>query len=289
MKPSNTTKVRLSAFKDYFKPPQLTYRVWKVWRRDFDVFVKTIKVNFMPPLLEPIFYLAAMGLGLGGIISPSELGGLSYIQFIAPALLAISIMNSSFFECTYGSFVRMYFQKTFDAIIATPVNIEEVIAGELLWGATRSLISSSIVAGVIAFFSLIAVLLGLSPTYYLITNPLPLLIPFVAFLAGLTFSTIAMCFTALAPNIDFFNYPAFLLITPMFLISGTFFPLVRLPGFVQIIAQVFLPLTHAVNLMRNLFFANLGSAVLLSLLWLLAVTPVFFILSVNMMRKKLIK
>jgi lipooligosaccharide transport system permease protein len=116
--------------------------------------MKTWKVNFFPPLLEPIFYLVALGYGLGGFVQPIQ--GLAYVQFIAPALVSISIMNSSFFECTYGSFVRMYYQKTFDGIIATPISIEEVIAGEMLWGATRSLISSSIVLAVVAAFGLIS-------------------------------------------------------------------------------------------------------------------------------------
>jgi lipooligosaccharide transport system permease protein len=113
-----------------FAIPKLTYRVWTVWRRNFDVFTKTIAVNFVPSLLEPILYLLAFGYGLGGFI-PS-IRGQSYISFIAPALVAISIMNGSFFECTFASFVRMYFQKTFDAIVATPVSVEEVVAGELL-------------------------------------------------------------------------------------------------------------------------------------------------------------
>ena len=118
-----------------FSIPKITYRVWKVWRRNADVFVKTIGVNFLPSLLEPIFYLLAFGFGLGGFIP--EINGQPYLNFIAPALVAISLMNGSFFECTYGSFVRMYYQKTFDAIVATPVSVEEVVAGELLWGATR--------------------------------------------------------------------------------------------------------------------------------------------------------
>ena len=122
--------MKLAEIASLFRIPQLTYRVWKVWQRDFDVFMKTWKVNFFPPLLEPIFYLVAMGFGLGSFVKSIE--GLSYIQFIAPALISISIMYSSFFECTYGSFVRMYFQKTFDASITTPISIEEVIAGELL-------------------------------------------------------------------------------------------------------------------------------------------------------------
>lgn len=121
----------------YFALPRLSNRVWKVWHRNKDVFMKTYKVNFLPPLLEPILYLFALGFGVGSFIDVIE--GMSYPQFIAPALISISIMNSAFFECTYGSYVRMYYQKTFDAIIATPLSIEEVITGELLWGATRVL------------------------------------------------------------------------------------------------------------------------------------------------------
>jgi lipooligosaccharide transport system permease protein len=257
------------------KLPELTYRVWKVWRRDFDVFMKTYKVNFFPPLLEPIFYLLALGIGLGSIVQGIP-GFSSYIQFIAPALLAISMMNNSFFECTYGSFVRMYYQKTFDAIIATPISIEEVIAGELLWGATRSLISASIVLAVIGAFGLI------QSTFFI-------LIPVVAFFSGLLFSTIAMCFTAIAPNIDFFNYPAFLFITPMFLLSGTFFPISDLPWAIQVLAQAFLPLTHAVNLSRGLMVGNLEISLLFSIVWIAIVTTVFFVLSINLMKRKLIK
>ncbi len=255
--------------------PELTYRVWKVWRRDFDVFIKTFKVNFFPPLLEPIFYLLAIGYGLGQFVTQG-IGGHEYIDFIAPALVAISVMNSSFFECTYGSFVRMYYQKTFDAIIATPISIEEVIAGEMLWGGTRSLISSAIVLAVIAAFGLVS-------------TPLFLLVLPLAFFVGIMFSAIGMSFTALAPNIDFFNYPAFLLITPMFLLSGTFFPLTGLPESVQIFAQVFLPLTHAVNLARSLFFGSLQYTLIISVVWIAIVTPVFFFLSIHLMRKKLIK
>jgi lipooligosaccharide transport system permease protein len=257
-----------------FKLPKLTYRVWRVWRRDFDVFMKTYKVNFFPPLIEPLLYLVGLGYGLGTFVQ--NIDGIPYVEFIAPALVAISIMNGSFFECTYGSFVRMYFQKTFDAIIATPISIEEVIAGELLWGATRSLISSTIVLAVIAAFGLIK-------------SPWFILIPPIAFLGGLMFSSIAMCFTSMAPNIEFFNYPAFLLVTPMFMLSGTFFPLSRFPPTMQVLTQAVLPLTHIVNLSRGLMFGNMEAFLLVSLAWTAAVTPFFFILSINRMKKKLIK
>jgi len=254
--------------------PKLTGNVWKVWRRNFDVFMKTIRVNFLPSLIEPILYLLALGLGLGGFVQPIE--GVPYVNFIAPALVAISIMYGSFFECGYASFVRMYFQKTFDAIIATPVSVEEVIAGELVWGATRATINSTTVLAVIAAFGLIS-------------SPLFLLVPLLAFLGGLLFGSIAMCFTAVAPDIDFFNYPAFLFITPMFLLSGTFFPLSTLPSAVQTGAQIFLPLTHVVGLTRGLVLGNVEASMLLSLVWISVGTFVFFVLSINLMKKRLIR
>jgi len=267
-----------------FRLPQLTYRVWKVWRRNFDVFMKTFKVSFFPPLLEPIFYLAALGFGLGTLIQPSAkaLGGLSYFQFIVPALISITIMYSSFFECTYGSFVRMYYQRTFDAIIATPISVEEVIGGEILWGATRALIGSSIVLAVVAAFGLVIKPSLITSSYFILVLPL-------AFLCGLMFSSIALCFTAAAPNIDFFNYPQYLFITPMFLLSSTFFPLTVLPKALQIFSESVLPLTHTVNLTRWSIFGNGNISFFLSLAWIAPVTVFFFILSINLMRKRLIR
>jgi lipooligosaccharide transport system permease protein len=264
----------MSKISSLFRVPKLSYRVWKVWSRNKDVFMKTYKTNFLPSLLEPILYLLALGLGLGGFVQ--SINGESYIQFIAPALVAVSMMYSSFYECTYASYVRMYFQKTFDAIIATPITIEEVITGEIMWGATKSLINSSIVLMVILVFGLIP-------------SPLFLLIPPVSFLVGLLFSSIAMCFTAITPNIDAFNYPSFLFITPMFLLSGTFFPLTTLPEILQIIAQIFLPLTNAVNVTRSLALGNIQFSMITNLAWMFIVTPIFFVLAINLMKKRLIK
>jgi lipooligosaccharide transport system permease protein len=260
--------------------PKLTYRVWKVWRRNAEVFTKTIFVNFMPSLLEPILYLAAFGLGLGAYFGTGTFAG-GYIQFIAPGLVAIAVMYGSFFECTYASFVRMYFQKTFDAIIATPVSVDEVIAGELLWGATRATINSTIVLCVVSAFGLVS-------------SPLVVLVPVVSFFGGLLFASLAMCFTALAPNIDFFNFPAFLFITPMFLLSGIFFPI---PDPIQGAALGVLPLTHIVNLTRGLVtgdFAPLAGltsqgVIVLAVAWIAVAAFVFFVLSIYLMKRRLIK
>jgi lipooligosaccharide transport system permease protein len=266
--------MKASGVRSYFRIPKLSYRVWKVWRRDEDVFMKTYRVNFIPPLVEPLFYLAGLGFGLGGFVQPQE--GLPYIVFIAPALVATSMMFSSFFECTYATFVRMYYQKTFDAIIATPISLEEVIGGELLWGATKSLINSGIVLAVISVFGLVR-------------SPLALLILPLSVLVGLLFSGIAMCFTAITPNIDSFNYPSFLFITPMFILSGTFFSIATLPVELQAVANIFFPLFHAVELTRALTVGRLSSSLLLSLLWLLVTTPFFLVLAINLMKKRLVK
>jgi lipooligosaccharide transport system permease protein len=273
------SEVNLRKSPAHFSIPKLTYRVWKVWRRNFDVFTKTIRVNFLPSLLEPILYLLAFGFGLGGFIPSIQ--GQSYIAFIAPALVAISVMNGSFFECTFASFVRMYFQKTFDAIVATPVNVEEVVAGELLWGATRATINTSIVLSVVAVFGLIS-------------TPLFLLVIPLAFFGGLMFASMAMCFTSVAPNIDFFNFPSFLFLTPMFFLCGTFFPLTSLPTAAQSVAMA-LPLTHVVNIVRGVVSGHLEpilglnplALILISLIWIIAMGLFFFVLSINLMKKRL--
>ena len=167
------------------------------------------------------------------------------------------------------------FPKNFDAIIATPISVEEVIAGELLWGATHAAINSTIVLAVVAAFGQVS-------------TPLFFFVPLLAFFGGLMFASIGMCFTALAPNIDFFNYPSFLLITPMFLLSGTFFPLSQLPSSVQT-AALALPLTHVVNIARLLLLGKIENFLPLAIIWILIATLIFFLLSINLMKKRLIR
>ncbi len=257
----------------YFQIPKLSYRMSMVWLRNKDVFMKTLALNFLPPFLEPLLYLFALGFGLGMFVENIE--GVSYARFIAPGLVSVTIMYASFFECTYGSYVRMYYQKTFDAIIATPLSIEDVIAGEILWGATRSCINASIMLPVIAAFGLIELPHSL------------LIIPF-SFLGGLVFASIAMCFTAIIPNINSLTYPTTLFITPMFLFSGTFFPLSVLPEPIQYFALALLPLTHVVNIVRALTFADLNQFLIFDLGWLVIVSLIFFVLSINLMKRRLI-
>jgi lipooligosaccharide transport system permease protein len=253
--------------------PDVSKGVIQVWRRNWDAFFKNYTVNFLPPILEPILYLFALGFGLGMFVG--EIEGVPYVRFIAPALVAIAIMNASFFECTYSSYVRMYYMKTFDAMVATPLTLDEVIAGELIWGATRSFIYSSLMLAVLIGFGFVALPESL------------LIIPFT-FLGGLLFAGIAMCFTAITPGINQLNYPSFLFITPMFLFSGTFFPLSVLPESLQIFAIVALPLTHVVNVTRSLALSTYTPLFPVSLLWIAVMAAFFFVLSIHLMKRRLV-
>lgn len=261
-------------------PPSwpLTGRFVSVWRRNWIVYLRTWKVSFLPPLLEPILYVAAFGVGFRVMIPNVQFHGqeVSYVAFIAPALIAVAIMNSSFFETTYTSFVRMYYQKTFDAIMAAPVSVEEVTTGEIAWGATRAVLTAAIMLAVLSAFGLMHWPHGL------------LILP-LAVLGGLGFGSVGMVFTSIVPNIDLFTLPTFLLITPMFLFGSTFFPLDTLPVWAQRLAMVF-PLTHLVTLSREIGFgAFSGWQTLGSLLYLAVFAAVFFVLSLKLMHRRLIR
>jgi len=144
-------------------PQRISRRFIRVWQRNLTVYQKTWKISFLPPLLEPLFYLLAFGVGLGVLVGKVvyHSSEVSYVAFIAPALIAINIMYNAFFENTYASFVRMYYQKSFDAIMATPLSLEEIITGEIIWGATKSVIATLIMLGVISLFGLISYPQGL--------------------------------------------------------------------------------------------------------------------------------
>jgi lipooligosaccharide transport system permease protein len=249
----------------------------RVWQRNFSVYRHTWKISFLPPLLEPLFYLAAFGIGLSSLVKSFSYRGqeIAYLPFIAPALLAITIMYNAFFETSYASFVRMYYQKTFDAMLATPLTLEEVITGEIAWAATKAVIAALLMQSVISLCGLVQYPEGL------------LLLPLAA-LGGLAFAATGMVFTSLVPNIETFNLPIFLFITPMFLFSGTFFPLQNLPAWAQWLAQIF-PLTHLTILVRACALGSLDLTLLWSLFYLMAFFLVAYPLAMRGMRKRLIK
>ena len=254
----------------------VSWRAIHVWRRDFNVYRATLWTNAIPPILEPILYLLAFGAGVGTLIArPIPYMGreVSYIAFIAPGLIAMTIMFWAFFETLYSSFIRMYYQKTFDAIVATPLSLGDVIAGEILWAATKAVGAAVLMLGVISFFRV------LEPTAVLV-------IPF-AVLAGLFFAALGMIFTAICPTIDTFNLPIFLFIYPMFLFGGTFFPIDLLPAWARMLALA-LPLTHTAGFVRAACLGHVDSSLWIHVAYLAAGTPVLFILSIVLMRRRLV-
>ena len=256
---------------------RVSRRFIRVWQRNLMVYQKMWKILFLPPLLEPLFYLIAFGVGLSVLVGAIHYhsSDISYIAFIAPALIAINIMQSAFFENTYASFVRMYFQKTFDAMMATPLSLEEVITAEIIWGATKAVIATALMQGVVSLFGLIQYPEGL------------LVIP-LAFLGGIAFGSIGMFFTGTVRTIEMFNLPVFLFVTPMFVFSGTFFPLENLPLWAQQLAIVF-PLTHVVSLTRSFCLGFIEPRQLWSLAYLLFFCMVFFPLAIFRMHDRLIR
>ena len=256
---------------------RISKRFIRVWQRNLTVYQKIWKVVLLPPILEPIFYLLAFGAGLSVLVGAIHYHGsdVSYVRFIAPALIAINMMQNAFFENTYASFVRMYYQKTFDAMMATPLSLEEIMTGEIIWGATKSVIATAIMQGVISLFGLVQYPQGF------------LIIP-LAFLAGIAFGSIGLFFTGMVRTIEMFNLPIFLFITPMFVFSGTFFPLENLPLWAQRLA-IFFPLTHLVKLTRSFSLGLMSTDLLWGLAYLLLFSLLFFPLAILRMRRRLIK
>jgi len=250
---------------------------WKVWRRDVDVYMTTWKTNFLPPLLEPVFYVLAFGLGLGSLIGDLTYYGreVSYLRFMVPGVAAVAIMFWSYFENTYASFVRMYYQKTFDAMIATPLLVEDVIVGELLWGATKSVLAATLMLGVLSAFGLAV-------------WPAAALVVPLAVIGGVLFASMGLITTAISPNIDSFNLPIFLVVFPMFMFSGTFFPVDILPAGAQVIAWG-LPLTHVSLLVRGAFLGWWPDGWWFSVLYLVAVAPALFVTALVLLKRRLIK
>jgi lipooligosaccharide transport system permease protein len=247
-------------------------RAFRVWQRNFTVYTKLYKSSIALNFIEPVLYLTALGLGLGAFVK--EINGMPYINFIAPGIIASSAMFAATYECTYGTYVRMTYQKTFDAILATPVNIDDLIAGELMWGAAKSMLYGTIIMVVISLFGLVD-----SP---LIMLAIPLL-----FISGLIFAEISVIFAATVPGIDSFNYFYTLFMTPMFLFSGIFFPIDALPAAFSNIA-FFTPLFHLVNICRS-FSSGTLSAAMWDIVWIFAVVSVLAPYPFRLMRRRVIK
>ncbi len=232
-----------------------------VWRRNASMYARTWKLNLLPNFFEPVFYLMAIGVGVGAYID--EMGGLSYVEFLAPGLICVAAMNGASFEVTYNIYVRLSFEKAYDAMLTTPLQPEDVLAGEVLWAVTRA----SIYGGI---FFLVVALYGLAPM------PRALLALPVVPLTGLLFAMIGVTFTLRVPTIDFFSFYFTLFLTPLFLFSDVFFPIEeRLGGLWLVVAEA-LPLLHPVRLARSCFSGELGAIALWDLAYIVGLSAALF-------------
>lgn len=252
---------------------ELTRGTIAVWRRNFFVWRKLALPSLLGNLADPLIYLFGLGYGLGGYLPPLE--GVPYLAFLATGTVAAATMNAASFEALYSAFARLSVQRTWEGIINAPVSLDDVVAGECLWAATKASFSGVAILAVIA-------LLGHA------ASPLALLAIPLVFLVGLAFAALGLIMTARAPSYDFFMYYFTLFITPMTLVCGVFFPADQLPAVVQTIAA-WLPLSHAVALIRPLVFGRWPEAAALHVAYLLLVTLIAFLLARTLAHRRLLR
>jgi lipooligosaccharide transport system permease protein len=222
--------------------PSLLWRIYSVWFRHLRVYSQHIVSNGFPPFLEPLIFLVGIGLGLGHYIG--DMDGIPYKQFLGIGLLVTSSMWTAAFECSYGTFIRMEFEKVYDGMLAAPITAENLIVGEILWAGTKGLFFSSAVLIVMS-------LVGIVPLPSALTAPL------IGFLNGLMFGCLSLVVTSVVRTINHFNFYMTGLISPMFFFAGAIFPVKNLPDQMQLLAEL-IPLTHSIRLMRTLCGQNSG-------------------------------
>ena len=244
-----------------------------VWRRNFLVWKKLALPSILGNLADPLIYMLGLGYGLGRML-PS-IDGQSYVAFLAAGTVCASTMNAATFESLYSAFSRMHVQKTWDAILNTPLGLADVVAGELFWAATKSLFSGAAILVVVTA-------LGLTHGPMLLWA-LPAIV-----LTGLAFAALGLIWNALAPSYDFFMYYFTLFITPMTLISGVFFPTDQLPGWLAVTGG-WLPLAQGVQLVRPLLAGEAPAEALTHVTALAGTTAAAFTVALHLTRRRLLK
>jgi lipooligosaccharide transport system permease protein len=243
-----------------------------VMSRDVVIFGRYWKATTFSSVMQPTIYLLAFGLGFRSLVP--AIGHIHYVEYLATGVVATAVLFSSAFPGMFNTFVRWQFQRTYDAMLAAPVDVEELITAEVLWISLR--------AGVYGLAPLIVGLaFGLEP------NAGMLLVPFIGFLTGFGFAAFGVAIAAVAKTIDNFNYITSAVLTPMFLVAGTFFPISNLPDGIRTVAQIN-PLYHCVQLVRDASLGGLGTADLGHTAVLLAFAVLMWRVAIWQLGKRLI-
>jgi lipooligosaccharide transport system permease protein len=253
-----------------YAPPRLTARMVPVIRRHLLVWRKLALPSVLANIADPLITLVAFGYGLGALLR--EIDGVPYITYLAAGSVCMSTMMAASFESLYSAFSRMHVQRTWDSQLNAPLLLDDVLAAEWIWSAMKACLSGVSII-------LVAVALGVSREPTLIG-----LLP-VVLLTGLAFAALALCVNAVARGYDFFSYYFTLVLTPMSFVSGVFFPVSQLPGWLQSVSA-WLPLSAAIELARPLVLGHAPEAVLRPVTVLLAYAMGGFWLAAVLTRKR---
>ena len=254
------------------RPPALGTRLYSVWHRHMRVYTRNLISNGLPPFLEPVIFLVGIGLGLGRYIVAMD--SIPYLVFLATALPVTSAMFTASYECTFGTFVRLEFQKAYDGMVAAPVTVTDLFVGEILWAGSKGLFFSACVVLVMSLFGAIPMPMGL------------LAVP-IGFLTGAMFGAISLVVASFVQNINHFNFYFTGFLSPMFFFSGTVFPLDSLPRGLRPLAEL-MPLTHAIRLSRSLATARLSPVLLADLAFLIVATLVAGTFAIRRLRRRIV-
>lgn len=256
-----------------FAAPRPSRRFIPVWRRNYLVWRKYLFERVLSNIIEPLITLVAFGYGLGSLLP--DVGGISYLEFLASGSICMSVMYSAKFESLWGAYSRMDTQKTWAAIMNTPSSIDDIVLGEVAWAGSKALVTGIAMLGVI-------VALGVSQ------SPVALLALPVVFLSALTFSAMALIVNSLARGYDTLSNYFVVVVTPMVFLSGVFFPLEQLPGWLRAVAQ-WLPLAAMVDVVRPLILGRWPEHLLRDLALLLGYGVACYYVALILTRKRLLK
>ena len=254
--------------------PPLSQRLFSVWYRHVRVYTKNLASNGLPPFLEPLLFLLGVGIGLGRYIDET-MDGLPYIDFLGTGLLVTAAMFTAAYECTFGTFIRMEFEKVYDGMLAAPITVNNLIVGEIIWAGTKGLFFTFAVLCVLTVFGIVEL-------------PAGLLSPLIGFLTGMMFASLSLLVTSFVKTINHFNFYLTGIISPMFFFSGVVFPVGNLPSSIRFVAEI-VPLTHAVRLSRAVCTSHYSASLVGDLTYIALFIVIVGALAIRRLRGRLVR